>query len=50
MGRRLEFIVQEMHREVNTMGSKSNDSSVAALVLDMKGLVDRLREQCLNIE
>ncbi|MDP6115536.1 MAG: YicC/YloC family endoribonuclease [Planctomycetota bacterium] len=50
VGRRLEFIVQEMHREVNTMGSKSNDSSVAALVLDMKGLVDRLREQCLNIE
>ncbi|MDP6503011.1 MAG: YicC/YloC family endoribonuclease [Planctomycetota bacterium] len=50
VGRRLEFIVQEMHREVNTMGSKSNDSSVAAHVLDMKGLVDRLREQCLNIE
>jgi uncharacterized protein (TIGR00255 family) len=50
VGRRLEFIVQEMHREVNTMGSKSNDSSIAALVLDMKGLVDRLREQCLNIE
>jgi len=50
VGRRLEFVAQEMHREVNTMGAKANDSSLATIVVEMKGLVDRVKEQVLNIE
>ena len=50
VGRRLEFIAQEMHREVNTMGSKANDSALSVAVLEMKGLVDRVKEQVLNAE
>jgi len=50
VGRRLEFIAQEMHREVNTMGAKANDSSLATIVVEMKGLVDRVKEQVLNLE
>jgi uncharacterized protein (TIGR00255 family) len=50
VGRRLDFIVQEMHREVNTIGSKSVDSSISSAVVEMKVLVEQLREQVQNVE
>jgi len=49
-GRRLDFLLQEMGREVNTMGSKSQDMEVTGLVLDMKAELEKLREQVQNIE
>ena len=49
-GRKLEFITQEMSREVNTMGAKSNDSEISRLVVSVKVGVDRLREQSQNVE
>lgn len=49
-GRRLDFLLQEMGREVNTMGSKAQDLDVTGLVLDMKAEVEKLREQAQNIE
>jgi uncharacterized protein (TIGR00255 family) len=50
VGRQLEFLVQEMFRETNTMGSKSADAGLAQLVLDAKAEVDRLKEQVMNVE
>ncbi len=50
IGRRLDFIVQEMHREVNTIGSKSQDLQVSKAVVDAKVIVEQLREQAQNIE
>lgn len=50
VGRRLDFLLQEMLREVNTIGSKSQDASIAAAVVDMKVEVDRMKEQAANIE
>jgi uncharacterized protein (TIGR00255 family) len=49
-GRQLEFLVQEMFREMNTMGSKSADAELAKVVLDAKAEVDRLKEQVMNVE
>lgn len=49
-GRKMEFIVQELFREVNTIGSKANDYEVSRLVVDMKGELEKLREQAQNIE
>ena len=49
-GRKLEFLTQEMYREVNTIGSKSADSEVSRLVVGVKVGVDRLREQSMNVE
>ena len=49
-GRKMEFIIQELFREVNTMGSKANDYEVSRLVVDMKGELEKLREQAQNIE
>jgi len=49
-GRKLEFLTQEMYREVNTIGSKSSDSEVSRHVVEIKVGVDRLREQSQNIE
>ncbi len=49
-GRKLDFIVQEMHREVNTMGSKSADMAITTAVLAMKGEIEKIREQVQNIE
>ncbi len=49
-GRRLDFVVQEMLREANTMGSKSNDAELARSVIDMKTAIDRLKEQVQNVE
>lgn len=50
VGRKLEFLLQEMLREVNTLGSKSPDAEVAHTVVDMKASLDRAREQTANLE
>lgn len=50
VGRRLEFLLQEMLREVNTVGSKSADAPAAHLVVDLKTELERAREQVLNVE
>lgn len=50
VGRRIDFLLQEMTREVNTMGSKSADVAIARAVVDMKAEVERMREQAQNIE
>lgn len=48
-GRRLEFLLQEVGREVNTTGAKSNDTALTALVLDAKALVEQMKEQAANV-
>jgi uncharacterized protein (TIGR00255 family) len=50
VGRRLEFLLQEMAREANTIGSKGADAPVAHLVVDLKTELERMREQVLNVE
>ena len=49
-GRKLDFLAQEMLREANTVGSKSNDAEIARQVVEIKGLIDRLKEQVQNVE
>lgn len=49
-GRRLDFLAQELHREINTMGSKSQRAEIASRVIDAKAEVERLREQVQNLE
>ncbi len=49
-GRKLNFILQEMNREVNTIGSKSADFSIGATVISLKEELEKLREQVQNIE
>jgi len=49
-GRKLEFLCQEMFREVNTIGSKANNVDIAHAVVEMKGCVERLREIVQNVE
>jgi uncharacterized protein (TIGR00255 family) len=50
VGRRLEFLLQEMSREVNTIGAKSGDAPLAHRVVDLKTELERIREQALNVE
>ncbi|MEP2744649.1 MAG: YicC/YloC family endoribonuclease [Bauldia litoralis] len=50
IGRRLDFLAQEFNREVNTLCAKSNDRALTAIGLDMKAVVDQLREQIQNLE
>ncbi|MEG0777649.1 MAG: YicC/YloC family endoribonuclease [Oscillospiraceae bacterium] len=50
VGRKLDFIVQEMNRETNTIGSKCNDSEITRIVLDIKSEIEKIREQVQNIE
>jgi len=50
VGRKLDFLVQEMNREVNTIGSKSNDLVIAKHVVNMKSEIEKFREQIQNIE
>ncbi|RHW36467.1 YicC family protein [Neobacillus notoginsengisoli] len=50
IGRKLDFLVQEMNREVNTIGSKANDAGISEKVVDMKSLLEKLKEQIQNIE
>lgn len=49
-GRRLDFLTQEMNREVNTIGSKAGDSEIAAAVVAAKSEIEKLREQVQNVE
>jgi uncharacterized protein (TIGR00255 family) len=49
-GRKLEFIAQEMGREINTIGSKANDAEISRLVVDIKTALERIREQIQNVE
>ena len=50
VGRKLDFLVQEMNRETNTIGSKANDLTIARLVVEMKSELEKIREQVQNIE
>lgn len=50
VGRKLDFLTQELHREVNTIGSKANDREIAQAVVEMKSEIAKLREQVQNIE
>ncbi|HOB19918.1 MAG TPA: YicC family protein [Candidatus Atribacteria bacterium] len=50
VGRKLDFIVQEMNREINTIGSKSNDIEITGMVVDIKSEIEKIREQIQNIE
>lgn len=50
VGRRLDFLLQEMNREVNTTGSKCSDAAIAAIVVDAKCELEKIREQIQNLE
>ncbi|MBL4763026.1 MAG: YicC family protein [Gammaproteobacteria bacterium] len=50
IGRRLDFLMQELNREANTLGSKSQDTSTTQLVVDLKVYIEQMREQVQNIE
>ena len=50
VGRKLDFLLQEMNREVNTTGSKCNNAEIARLVVDMKCELEKIREQIQNLE
>lgn len=50
VGRKLDFIVQEMNREINTIGSKSSDIEITGMVVDIKSEIEKIREQIQNIE
>ena len=50
VGRQLDFLVQELNREVNTIGSKAMDAQIAQCVVQAKGEIEKLREQVQNIE
>ena len=50
LGKRLDFIIQELHREANTLGSKSATLETSHISVDMKVLIEQMREQVQNIE
>ncbi len=50
VGRKLDFLIQEMNRESNTIGSKANDMELAKIVVDLKAEIEKIREQVQNIE
>jgi uncharacterized protein (TIGR00255 family) len=50
VGRKLDFLVQELNREVNTIGSKANDGQIAKNVVELKSIIEKLKEQVQNIE
>ena len=50
IGKKIDFLIQEMNREANTIGSKSNDREITALMLDLKAEIEKIREQVQNIE
>ena len=49
-GRKLEFVVQEMGRETNTIGSKANDVEISRGVVEIKGVLEKVRELIQNVE
>ncbi len=50
IGKKLDFMIQEMNRETNTMGSKANDVEISKIIVDMKSEIEKIREQIQNIE
>jgi uncharacterized protein (TIGR00255 family) len=50
VGKRLDFLIQELHREANTLGSKSSSLELTRISVDMKVLIEQLREQVQNLE
>ena len=50
VGRRLDFLMQELNREANTLGSKSGDSETSRAAVDLKVLIEQMREQIQNVE
>ncbi len=50
VGRTMDFLTQELLREANTVASKSNDAQISRCIVEVKGLIDRLREQVQNVE
>ena len=50
VGRKLDFLIQELNREANTLGSKGNDTEMAHIVVDLKAEIEKVREQVQNIE
>ena len=50
VGRRLDFLMQELHREANTLGSKANDAETTKASVELKVLIEQMREQVMNIE
>ncbi|ADU51026.1 YicC-like domain-containing protein [Thermaerobacter marianensis DSM 12885] len=50
VGRRLDFLLQEMHREITTIGSKAGDLAIAGLVVEVKAELEKMREQVQNVE
>jgi uncharacterized protein (TIGR00255 family) len=50
VGRRLDFLVQELNRETNTISSKASDSAISSHVVEIKGELEKLREQIQNVE
>jgi uncharacterized protein (TIGR00255 family) len=50
VGRKLDFLIQEIHREVNTAGSKANDARISQRVVEVKSELEKVREQVQNIE
>ena len=49
-GRRMDFLIQELNREANTIGSKCTDTAIARIVVDLKAEIEKIREQTQNIE
>ena len=50
IGRKMDFLVQEINREINTIGSKAQDIEIARCVVDVKAEIEKIREQIQNIE
>ena len=50
VGRKLDFLIQELNREANTLGSKGNDSEMARIVIDLKAEIEKIREQVQNVQ
>ena len=50
MGRKLDFLIQEMNREINTIGSKANNGEISKQVVEVKAILEKIREQTQNIE
>jgi uncharacterized protein (TIGR00255 family) len=50
VGRKLDFLIQEVNREINTIGSKASDLAIANSVVDVKSEIEKIREQIQNIE
>ena len=50
IGRKIDFLIQEMNREINTTASKANSAGASQLVVDVKSEIEKIREQIQNIE